>query len=237
MDPILNFVEEQNAKISLLALLQSRNYLGEIQQRRSFLTPQDIRSSFISSSHLLTEYESNFHAALMIETCIKPSIGNDQEIRLRIEDDFISNDVLFVSSLLNTLIVKANGMMFPSIVEFKRCVNVFLGSKSDISMKHSSTVLMDHQHPNIVPSHPLNYHRKYARDVDISAVEPSYLTSRGVKLMMPILPQQLQPMIHSYNMPKKNIEQYESVIRFLAQVRKQGMDILFPQETHDKVCL
>lgn len=32
-------------------------------------------------------------------------------------------------------------------------------------------------------------------------------------------------------------EKSEPIVRFLAQVRKLGMDILFPQSTHDKVKL
>ncbi len=43
------------------------------------------------------------------------------------------------------------------------------------------------------------------------------------------------PEEHKYAPARVEFERAEPIVRLLAQVRKVGMDILFPQSTHDKV--
>jgi hypothetical protein len=238
MDVICQYLEERNGEINLRSLLQSRNHLALIQSQKNHLSPSDIKDSFLMSNSLMSDLELDFHRALLMETCLQPCLGNDGRIKLKLREDMIANDVLFTSSLLNTINIKVRGENHHSIQELKKNISAFLSSKVERDRRlqiHPSQTSDFHGVISPIDYRVREEHLRFLNDQGMTL--PYQQRTGNIKLHPAAAmgySQAQQPQAQ-YSYIRKNIEMCEPVIRFLAQIRKQGMDILFPQDIHDKV--
>lgn len=230
MEVMLQFMEERDYKIKLGALIHARNHLGSIQEQRQFISVQDVKDCFFASNYMMNNLEIDFHTNLLMDTCAKPCYGPDNRIRYMIREDMLNNDVLFTTSLLNTINLHVRGDRYAVVQDLKKSVGAFL------VMKAEETRYVNIVHPvyNSVPVSYPQYKKYHPRD-NFDAYSKDMYTMPP----RPIIPPKMHPTYmpqQQYHHARKNIETCEPIVRFLAQIRKQGMDILFPQDTHDKVC-
>jgi len=79
------FLQHKLGKISLRALLQAFDALQVTQAAKSFIMPMQIRASLQLSNHIMTPIELEFHAALILASCLHPRLARDGTIVLTIK--------------------------------------------------------------------------------------------------------------------------------------------------------
>ena len=213
MDLMSRFLENCEGKLNLRALIQSKNYLQGIQREYGAITFNDIKRSFMVANYMFNEAEIDFHRALIMETCLEPILGYDDTLRFRLRGDFMENELSFASGLLGRIVDKAGGRNYHCVEDFKRSVNIFLSTKIN-----ENTLKVER--PNV--SNTYNTLRSVQTFHTYEEVVPYWKEKNDSRKNFP-------------TQVRKSVEFCEPVVRFLAQIRKQGMDILFPQDAHDKV--
>lgn len=229
--------------------LQSDEALSSSSLSQSLPKSTATSTSMISSSDIiLNGNDSNAHAALLVDCTLIPLFTPSGQIQLQMIRDIINNINNFILSIINIIYMKCENIHYPLMDEFCNEANAFLQSTIGISSSspmsvlspqpltsHSQLLIQQHHHHNnsnryhTIKQHhnnhhnyqQLRYHDKEKRDHHQQ--------------------QQQQQNNSSDDNSKPNyrieFEKSEPIIRLLAQVRKVGMDILFPQQVHDKVCL
>jgi hypothetical protein len=204
-------------------------------------------TSMISSSDIILNVnDSNAHAALLVESTLIPLFTPSGQIQLQMIRDIINNINNFILSIINIIYMKCENTHYPLMDEFCTEANAFLQSTIGISSSssmspqpltlHSQLLIQQHHHHNSNRYHTikqhhnnhnnhhnyqqLRYHDKEKRDHHHHQQQQNNSSDDNSK--------------PNYRI---EFEKSEPIIRLLAQVRKVGMDILFPQQVHDKVCL
>lgn len=251
MDIISDYLKDPHAgKINLRALLQSRGSLAAKQSQYGPISVEFLRSTFTKTNHQFSDIEVNFHSALMVESSLQPLLGADSTIRLAFRKGMISDEMMFLNSILNTLQVKG-GPKFqnsPIIQEFKKCISIFCQSKFS-SRDGENVSRTEHNHVDNWESDKLLPTRdrfRHGNQPDRGYTSQSSPYNSGSREYKGELAYSSPSVVVVERVDGKNdnkasddvrtpLENCEPVVRFLAAVRRQGMDLLFPKSTQDKV--
>lgn len=204
-------------------------------------------TSMISSSDvILNVNDSNAHAALLVESTLIPFFTLSGQIQLQMNRDIINNNNNFILSMINIIYMKCENIHYPLMDEFCNEANAFLQSTIGISpsssmsvlspqplTSHSQLLIQQHHHHNSNRYHTIKQHHNNHHNYQQLRYHDKEKRDHHHQQ------QQLNNSSDDNSKPNYRIEfeKSEPIIRLLAQVRKVGMDILFPQQVHDKVCL
>lgn len=256
MNYIQSFFQDYSHKISLPVLLSTHSRLSAMQLKKNYIQLDDLYHTFTESFLSInndqpSNEDVNFYISLLIDSCLTLiNSGLYQMLR-----DLISNETLFLKNVIGILYSYVKGQEYPAIEDFKIDASRYLTS-----------VLSKHQQPSfsqsfnnsqIIPPAPPLAVKSSTSSLIISGPEnDSNYFSNSAGYPRPQLPNSQMPGIPNgsvFNQPRSvsmnpsmavptsttgiDVEKTEPMIRFLAQIRKIGSDILFPQSIHDKVCL
>jgi hypothetical protein len=259
MDPIEAFIKS-NQKFSLNLLVNAHSRLSVVQLLKGAVSAKEANFCFqcqITGPQQFSIDEIDVHCGLIFESIISPSISGGQ-VQLKVNKDVLGNDENFVSSILATLQKRCGDGDYPAFDEFKREAQTYLRRLSDLANGGSvppSTPAVTSAPKAPEPALFENVGGIAANFMSKPASKPYLVPSAALQAQIPIqLPppphvqnaqqQQQQtsgvveydgPVEHKYAPARVEFERAEPIVRLLAQVRKVGMDILFPQSTHDKV--
>eukprot|EP00597_Dinobryon_sp_UTEXLB2267_P014736 CAMPEP_0170107832 /NCGR_PEP_ID=MMETSP0020_2-20130122/6212_1 /TAXON_ID=98059 /ORGANISM="Dinobryon sp., Strain UTEXLB2267" /LENGTH=1044 /DNA_ID=CAMNT_0010332441 /DNA_START=252 /DNA_END=3386 /DNA_ORIENTATION=+ len=182
---------------------------------------------------------------------MQPIAQSNGQIRVMMQRDFVSNDVQFVNFIAKQLTSKFGEKKYPSIEEFKQDVQAYLfkrqkqvkypsDSRYDISNSteasalHTNTTRIPYEYTYSSNTSSSNPHATTTPVVINNGTGGNYSSGRKHTLTkQTIIDSDLPDDRKSSN--RIDYEKSEPIVRLLAQVRKVGMDILFPQSTHDKI--
>lgn len=201
----------------------------------------------------MTNIELNAHFAIIIEGSMLQNVVSKGPIRLQMIRDLISNDIQFVKCMANILSVKSAGKEYPMVEEFKREAGLYLQKKIkqlqlmaqsvngryDLSLGDMANPLSHGSHffqPSQQSQGNYSMHNGNMSTMPPSAGNANASSSRKSSNAIPFTSDPDLPDDHKAT-TRIDYEKSEPIVRLLAQVRKVGMDILFPQSTHDKVTI
>ena len=230
MEPIAAFMRSGNKfSLSLLCFIHSK--LSAIQSQRGWVDQNDIENCMNShpNFHQFSHAELFVHNSVLVESILIPFLSSDGIIKVRLRPD-VSDDETFVACVLNTVYAKSEGVQYQLLEDFKQEALGYLKS-IDVSKRFNlpdSAVTAAPMIRGYQSSRPSSAGSAALIAGSAAGVydglEDSYSTMRPTR--EPHYPDSRQQV---------EIERSEPIVRLLAQVRKVGMDILFPQSTHDKV--
>lgn len=220
MDPIA-YAVKNDKNISALILIQAINRLNKLQQSQSTISYDEILQSL---TNLTSEIE--LYAAVIYEAALAPVVTSKGQLSLQIHRDVAKQDTAILERVLHVLLIRSDAVDTPMIEEFRRDLQsltmVNQGGGAGNSM--------------ISPSQP----GSAMRPSDVSDSSSASSRARNFLLSAPFTAHlndmnDLPPENYRSPLSRIEFEKSEPIVRLLAQVRKIGMDILFPQSTHDKV--
>jgi hypothetical protein len=225
MDPI-DFYLKNNRKFTLSLLLNAQSRLRLLQLSQGYVIYDDIVKSLCIACNLnAPNSDVVAYAGLMYEAIFTPMVTKKGQLAHKLHQDTIGNDFGFIERLLKGLLQRANGIDYLCIEEMKRESYLFLqGSNNYIA--HS---ILKPTRDHFTNDRLDNINNCSNGDYNASNCYPNELLARtpdGVDM---------NDDYRNPTVPRIECEKSEPIIRLLAQVRKVGMDILFPQVTHDKV--
>lgn len=248
MDPFESFIQSKK-RFSLDLLTTAYSRLSVLQLQRGCVTQEDTNQSLRSQliGQKMSAAEISAHAGLLFESIISATISATGQVKLAINKDVIGNDEKFVSAILAALASKCVGVDYPAFDEFQRECHSYLRMLSDAANPVEET---PSELPTEASSPPpeFSFERPAPKISHLMPVPPPLPQATPVLSQMqppPQAPLPSQPAHseveydgpeeHKYAPARVEFERAEPIVRLLAQVRKVGMDILFPQSTHDKV--
>ena len=162
--------------------------------------------------------------------------------------ELVGNDSQFVGYILRFLSTKFAGMEYPTIEQFKAEAIVYLQQHSQQSVTdaryRSSSPESNFPNGNRIYGHENNSATVskgfYSNSHSISGTNGNHVgginNSAGRKIPSRSGSVPVDPGLPDGKTSQRiDYEKSDPIVRLLAQVRKVGMDILFPQSTHDKV--
>lgn len=215
MDPVESFLTK-GQKFSLSVLISVHSRLSVVQLQKGSLLQEDILQNLRTAGPHLNSIDINAYAALIFESIITPALTTTGHIKLQISKDIIANDKNFIVSILNVMYSKCSGPDHSIVEEFKHEAVNFLKNTSDMTKPCATR-----------PEEP--------RFEGFSGLASDFVSERCAAKPVSSIEQELLPEEHKMLPSRVEFEKSEPIVRLLAQVRKVGMDILFPQSTHDKV--
>ena len=232
MDPIESFIKS-NRKFSLHLLVNAHSRLSVIQLSKGSVSYEDILQSLCLSGQEIPNAELTAHAAAIYEGVLSPVINAKNQVTLQMNRDIIANDSNFIKSILNVMYSRCGNSEFPNVEEFKMEALMFL--KGSFSQFPRPEML-----ENNIPRNDFAFRPSFSSNKPRFSHENVLMkkpTNNIRGMMMPEVG--MEPPMEDHRSPLNRIEfeKSEPIVRLLAQVRKVGMDILFPQSTHDKVSL
>lgn len=226
-DPIETFIKS-NRKFSISLLVNSHSRLGIQQMSKGGLTFEDVLQSLYSQGQALNGIEINAHSMLILGILV-PALTSKGQIKLQIPREIVSSEAAFIKSILNLIYQKCNNVEYPFVEEFKNESMLYLQNKGAGKLSEPLGSGGNGQ-PFIPPSDSTS--PRNSADLTGNGVQRN---SHNAALSSLYADCDL-PDDHKAAANRIEFEKSEPIVRLLAQVRKVGMDILFPQSTHDKVC-
>lgn len=252
MDPIQSFIQSKK-RFSLDLLTTAYSRLSVLQLQRGCVTQEDTNQSLRSQliGQRMSAAEIGGHAGLLFESIISASISATGQVKLAINKDVIGNDEKFIAAILAALASKCVGVDYPAFDDFQRECQSYLRMLSDAANPVEETPL-EQPTEAALPPPEFSFDRPAPKIAHLMPVPPPLpQTTPVLSQMQPptgVAGQPTQatpsgqseveydgPEEHKYAPARVEFERAEPIVRLLAQVRKVGMDILFPQSTHDKV--
>ena len=264
MDPIELFIKNKQ-KFSLTLLTTAHSRLSVLQLQKGCVTQEDTQQSLRSQliGQQMTAADISAHAGLLFESIISPSLSATGQIKLTVNKDIVGNDEKFIGAILGVVTSKCGGVEYPWVEEFKQESLAYLSRLIEAAKPMTEETAPER--PDVSTPPEFSFER-IAAPAKVSHLLPSPVASVPV-VPSPPVPQLSQlppaqapnnvnivppqaannaagmpveydgPEEHKYAPARVEFERAEPIVRLLAQVRKVGMDILFPQSTHDKVCV
>lgn len=249
------------SKICLSLLVNAHSRLSVLQLQKGCVTQEETVLCFKSQTNgdQFSVAEINAHVGLIFESVISPSISATGQIKLQVNREVVGNDEKFVNCILSVLQNKFSGSDYPQVAEFRREAQSYLkrlaelnGEVTPAAMVESDTVALSVQASAAPVSPPLTpitsdtapdfFGSKTATNSSLLTHVPMSTSplpaGTGNNSSLPSSVGQIEydgPPEHKYAPARVEFERAEPIVRLLAQVRKVGMDILFPLSTHDKV--
>lgn len=239
MDPVELFIQSQQS-FSLELLVNAHSRLCVVQLQKGSVTQEDALYCCKAQvkAQLYSELVIKAHVSLILESAISASMAANGQLKLSVTKDVIGNDSNFVSSVLAVLSRKCTGINYKGLDGFKKDALAYLHRLQELSAP---------DRPPAVNSSVESVVIGVAAEVmDKPISKPS--NSRSVILAHAPFKEPSAPGNNpsaregagagsgsAVGGDKFDFERNESMARFLAQARRTGMDVLFPQIAHDKV--
>jgi hypothetical protein len=224
MDPIEYLLQQSQKKLSLSIFINAHSRLSIVQMNKGSISFEDLMQNLtLSITAEMSSNELNGYAGCIYEACFSPFMSPKGPL-LRLSTEIVGNDANFLKAVLKTLYSRADSSCAAAIVnDFKYEASCFLKKSNN-----NANDLLDILAPNfdaVSPSLSTNSGR------DIHSDKCSSVSS--VKSPSP----RMRSFSHSMFLETlgAEIEKHELLVPLLANLRKPGMDIMFPQEVHDKV--
>lgn len=231
-DPIETFIKS-NRKFSMSLLINSHSRLGILQMSKGGLTFEDVLQSLYSQGQSLNGIEINAHSMLILGILV-PALTSKGQIKLQIPREIVSSESAFIKSILNLIYQKCNNVEYPFVEEFKNESMLYLQNKGSGSGKFSEPLGSGGSQPFVNPAAESPRTGAGSSGSDLSVNNVRRNSTNGA--LSSLYADCDLPDDHKAAANRIEFEKSEPIVRLLAQVRKVGMDILFPQSTHDKVC-
>jgi hypothetical protein len=255
MDPIDLFIRG-NKKISLPVLLHAHSNLSLLQLNKGAFSLDEVLQCLSMRGLEMSTADLNAHAALIYEGILSPVAVAGNHMMLQMNRDVIGNESNFLKSLLNALYSRCGGMEYTTVEQFN--MEAFMYLKHFNAPKPSTFVMQPpaafngrrpiptSQSFSNFPPRSMQPSLMHQPTRQLSSFPQQQFTSQQQQPRMPLPTQdhsqkRLSHMFSSEMIDESRImgriefEKSEPIVRLLAQVRKVGMDILFPQCAHDKV--
>lgn len=244
----------------LSVLLSSHAKLILLSQHAESIVYQDVVEIVRESAPQLEESDVIAHAALLFESSLEPKINAMGQIILRIKPDHILGiHSVVVKAFLDAMCLRTKDEESLSVTDFKSQASISLqlhaeelarpretdtasaitAAEQDADDWHEGTSGQTRvpsvqgeeatTHAAISQAHP----QPTARPASLSLSDEFAMTFPSSAIAVAAA-----EVLESSSPPSAgdtDIEKSEPIVRLLAQVRKVGMDILFPQSVHDKV--
>jgi len=256
---------KQKFSLTLLTTAHSRLSVLQLQKGcvTQEDTQQSLRSQLIGQQ--MTVADISAHAGLLFESIISPSLSATGQIKLTVHKDIIGNDEKFIGAILGVVTSKCGGVEYPWVEEFKQESLAYLSRLIEAAKPMTEEAAPERPDVYTPPEFSFERTAAPAKVSHLlpspSSSVPS-VPSPPVPQLTQLSPAQVQgqaappqagnnpnnssnaagmvveydgPEEHKYAPARVEFERAEPIVRLLAQVRKVGMDILFPQSTHDKV--
>ncbi len=242
LDPIESFIVS-NRKFSISLLMNSHVRLSMLQLNKGGLTFDDILQSLYAQGQTMNTIELNSHSMLILGILV-PALTTKGQIKLQMPREIIGNDSSFIKSILNLIYAKCGSIEYPFVEEFKMDAILFLKNKlnqgkygttggsapSDLMVRQDYNQPMDGE-----GSVNLNIYSQMQPMTSNQGPNARRTSTAANKSHNALVADSDLPDDHKPSASRIEFEKSEPIVRLLAQVRKVGMDILFPQSTHDKV--
>lgn len=200
---------KDNRKISLSLLINTQSRLSVVQLKRGSISLDDVFQALSLVDSEMSRMETSFYANLLIESSLNYSGPGTYLMK----SEIIGNDADFLEHIMTTITGYVKGEMLSNIEEFKRDIANFLkiqsGQSSPPTFCTTNITINTTNSTN-------NMIENKSKDNNNDTV------SFDMNLNSPIV--------------KIEIEKAEPMVKFLAQIRKVGIDLTFDQNVHDKVC-
>lgn len=210
----IDFAIKSNRKFSLSLLVNGQARLSVLQLSQGFVTYEDaVKSICIASNQATPTSDIMAHAGLLYEAVFTPSVTKKGLIAHKLAAETIGQDGLLIERLLKALGARSADY---AMEEMRREAFAFQTSYSSSA-------------PMPMTSSPAAAAAPQLQQPEEPSRMPMELLSRvpdGIDL---------NEDYRSSSLSRIECEKSEPIVRLLAQVRKIGMDILFPQITHDKI--
>jgi hypothetical protein len=219
MDPIENFLQLER-RFSLSILINTHSRLSAIQLKRGYISKDDILSSLSLSGLGLRNSEVCAYYSLLQKSILISVIGVST---FQMRGQLIGNEYDFIHEMMNVLKVHANHIKSYQSYDAFQMEAVSILRANYLQSHHSYERMTP-----LLPAPPYTDNIEFLRHLPGS--QPIYCRWNVKEDHREII------RIRSGHSPGRNeFEKAEPFVRLLAHVRKLGMDILFPQSTHDKV--
>jgi hypothetical protein len=218
---VLDAALRRGLRLSLALLLSAQARLSVLMLSQHCVSYDDLLKSLcIAANQQMPSNDLIVHAGIVYEAIFVPAITK-KGVGHKLHPDTIGNDQAVIDRILKVLIARSAGSDYPCIEDFKRDAYNFLqGSHNQSARSNGNDYYNDSQR--------LDYLQQQQQDQYVSRI-PQELLNRvpdGIDL---------SDDYRSSTLSRIECEKSEPIVRLLAQVRKVGMDILFPQIAHDKV--
>jgi hypothetical protein len=217
MNPIESFIS-LGKRLSLTILLDAHCFLSNCHFSKNWIQLEDVEQAVLSSSKVMEETDVDAYVALLLESLLVPALTANRQIALKMHRDVVNQEAIAMKNILECIYAISKDGFFPMVDEFYVEAQMYLNSKA------CSGVGNEHLVTSTVPS--LNH-----SPTDFSAA------TRRVTPRSNLMRSGVEEYAAPTGAPINYVEKAEPIIKLLAHVRKVGMDIIFPQITHDKVCV
>lgn len=248
MDVSLTAYIHAKKKFSLHLLIQAFSRLCLIQLNQGYLTNEDILQCVQFASQQSSPEMLHAHASLIHEGAIVPSTlsASNPTPVMKISSNLLGNEGSFIRSLLEVMYSHNDGAASAATIEMFQAEAV--GFLKQLSINH----VQNQQSKSPVEPNFRSYHRASPETTPMSGqgspaamfmdqrlpkrdhFAVNHHTARAFPLSSNMIHSRRNagPAISSSDY---DLERTDAVSRLLAQVRKNGMDILFPQVTQDMI--
>lgn len=220
MDTSLSSFIHGKKLFSLSLLINAFSRLTMIQLNKGCITFEDVVESVKVVSPKSSVDVWNSHIALIFEGAVTSTILNSSNpvAVLKIPPHLFANEGSYLRKLLDVLYSHSQGGISHTVEHFQAealeyCKNVTQAQTNDSYAMEERVIPHQQKTRNIANSNGRNLGNPNQSQPTFRAVSKGYQTSAE----------------------NSDVERSDAIMRLLAQVRKNGMDILFPQLTHDMV--
>lgn len=241
-----------NQKLSVAMLANAYSRLCVLQLQKGAVSQEDVLQSLKSQmaghiSNIADLHALYAHAGILLESTIVPGLTSNGMLRLSMNLDVIGNEELFFSKVLRVVELKSYKTEYIYLNDFRVDVSMYLQrvKESVLTMKASEGIspvttavtATAAAPPAAASSSSSSFaHMQYRSSDSLAQAQVPTQSSATLALGGFDFDSSNDLSKSASNaQPRIEFERAEPIVRLLAQVRKVGMDILFPQSTHDTV--
>lgn len=224
MNPVVSFLST-GKKISVNFVVSAHARLCCLQTQHESFTPAEVLNILASIDNEQGGVDPEMKIAicgLIFQKCLHSKCDYFGNVKLTVPSDILTDEFVFIKRLYDSMIDDCGGIETPSVSVFRSETNDYLKRKLSTSQsRYHSDKVTGRTNFNPATVHGSNHTVPEATkisDYPRGAVNGGFMAINGKTSR--IVP---------------NIEKMEPIMKMLAQIRKLGMDMLFPQNTHDKV--
>lgn len=200
----------QGKRLSLAGILSIYSGLKSTFLKTGQVSLKDIPQFLVQNGIDIPESDVSPYEELFLETLLFPSnVDGEENPTYQIRPEMMHRDS-FLSCLVQSLYHHCKGGDCSSVKEFLYELETELNFRCEFPLQEPSTENIADESFSFPPFQNFSFENNVENKGDFQQFAAQQVAE---------------------------FEKSEPIIRFLAQVRKMGMDVLFPQSTHDKVRL
>lgn len=239
MDPIEYFIKS-NRRFSVNLFLNTHARLVVIQASQGYILYDDVvKTLSVPSSSSSPGPDISAYAGVLYEAVFVPTISKKGVVAHKLLPESLNSDQTLIDRIVLALSARCSSAADMACVEeFKReAQGSALGNNGVLSGSQASPHLLQPSSSSN-PNSEAESRVEYEGSVHSSAAGGGLMVPKSYHELLSRFPENIdmaEDVRGHSSLPRLDCEKSEPIVRLLAQVRKIGMDILFPQITHDKV--